>query len=269
MIRLVVANQRGGVAKTTTALVLARIFADRGMRVMLIDTDSQGSIGTIISLRAKYHLSDFLVGHIALEECLVNVCPNIDVLPSNRHTSRAEDLITAQGFREFVFEQMFSRYEQNYDAILIDVAPSITLFQTCAMVYTRRVLIPVAMEILSVQGAMASLESAKTLNTMFCSSYHLPVETVGMLPVMVDRRMAMTGVIMDTLDHIAEKTGVPRLSCIRTDTSVVKSNKERQFLVDFDPKSKALEDYQIVADEVLSIVRQMDAIPETQQRQSA
>ena len=62
---------------------------------------------------------------------------------------------------------------------------------------------------------------------------------------------------------------MPRLSCIRTDTSVVKSNKERQFLVDFDPKSKALEDYQIVADEILTIVRQMDAIPETQQRQSA
>jgi chromosome partitioning protein len=190
------------------------------------------------------------------------------VLPSNRNTSRAEDLITAQGFREFVFEQMFSTYEHNYDVILIDVAPSITLFQTCAMVYTRRVLIPVAMEILSVQGAMASLEAARTLNTMFANSYHLPVETVGMLPVMVDRRLAMTGIILDTLEQIAEKTGVPRLSVVRTDTSVVKANKERQFLVDFDPKSKALEDYQVVADEVLAIMRQLDGILEAQ-RQSA
>lgn len=268
MIRLVVANQRGGVAKTTTALVLARIYAERGMKVLLIDTDSQGSIGTIISLKAKYHLSDFLVGHIALEECVVRVHPNIDVLPSNRHTSRAEDVITAQGFREFVFEQMFGRYENDYDVILIDVAPSITLFQTCAMVYTRRVLIPVAMEILSVQGAMASLEAARTLNTMFCNSYHLPVETVGMLPVMVDRRLAMTGIILDTLEQIAQKTGVPRLSPIRTDTSVVKANKERQFLADFDPKSKALGDYEVVADEILNIMGQMDVIPEAQ-RQSA
>jgi chromosome partitioning protein len=268
MIRLVIANQRGGVAKTTTALVLARIYADQGKRVLLVDTDSQGSIGTVISLKAKYHLSDFLVGHIALEECLVSAGPNIDVLPSNRNTSRAEDLITAQGFREFVFEQMFSSYEHNYDAILIDVAPSITLFQTCAMVYTRRVLIPVAMEILSVQGAMASLEAARTLNTMFANSYHLPVETVGMLPVMVDRRLAMTGIILDTLEQIAEKTGVPRLSAVRTDTSVVKANKERQFLADFDPKSKALEDYQVVADEVLAIMRQLDGTPEAQ-RQSA
>jgi len=268
MIRLVVANQRGGVAKTTTALTLARVYADRGKRVLLIDTDSQGSVGTIISLRARYHLSDFLVGHIALKECLVKVHPNIDVLPSNRHTSRAEDQITAQGFREFVFEQMFSRYEQDYDVILIDVAPSITLFQTCAMVYTRRVLIPVAMEILSVQGAMASLESARTLNTMFCNSYHLPVETVGMLPVMVDRRLAMTGVILDTLDQITTKTGVPRLSPVRTDTAVVKATKEHMFLADFDPKSRALEDYQTVADEVVSIMRVLDGIPEAK-RQSA
>jgi chromosome partitioning protein len=268
MIRIVVANQRGGVAKTTTALVLARIYADQGKKVLLIDTDSQGSIGTIISLRAKYHLSDFLVGRIALEECLVRAHPNIDVLPGNRHTSRAEDLITAQGFREFVFEQMFSPYEHNYDVVLIDVAPSITLFQTCAMVYTRRVLIPVAMEILSVQGAMASLESARTLNTMFCNGYHMPVETIGMLPVMVDRRLAMTGIILDTLVQISEKTGVPQLSPIRTDTSVVKANKERRFLADFDPKSKALEDYAVVADEVLGIMRQLDGIPEAQ-RQSA
>jgi chromosome partitioning protein len=268
MIRLVIANQRGGVAKTTTALVLARIYADQGKKVLLVDTDSQGSIGTVISLKAKYHLADFLVGHIALEECLVQAHPNIDVLPSNRNTSRAEDLITAQGFREFVFEQMFSTYEHNYDVILIDVAPSITLFQTCAMVYTRRVLIPVAMEILSVQGAMASLEAARTLNTMFANSYHLPVETVGMLPVMVDRRLAMTGIILDTLEQMAERTGVPRLSPVRTDTSVVKANKERQFLVDFDPKSRALEDYQVVADEILTIMRQLDGIPEAQ-RQSA
>ena len=268
MIRLVVANQRGGVAKTTTALVLARIYADQGKKVLLIDTDSQGSIGTVISLKAKYHLADFLVGHIALEECIVHAHPNIVVLAGNRHTSRAEDLITAQGFREFVFEQMFSPYEHAYDVLLIDVAPSITLFQTCAMVYTRRVLIPVAMEILSVQGAMASLESARTLNTMFCNSYHLPVETIGMLPVMVDRRLAMTGIILDTLEQISEKTGVAHLSPIRTDTSVVKANKERRFLADFDPRSKALEDYEVVADEVLTIMRQLDGIPQAQ-RQSA
>jgi cellulose biosynthesis protein BcsQ len=124
------------------------------------------------------------------------------------------------------------------------------------------------MEILSVQGAMASLESARTLNTMFCNSYHLPVETIGMLPVMVDRRLAMTGIILDTLEQISEKTGVANLSPIRTDTSVVKANKERRFLADFDPRSKALEDYEVVADEVLTIMRQLDGIPQAQ-RQSA
>src|ERR1017187_9278272 len=80
LIRLVISNQRGGVAKTTTAVILARSFAGKGKRVLLIDTDSQGSIRTILGLKPEFHLADFLIRNMAFRECVVHACEN-DALP--------------------------------------------------------------------------------------------------------------------------------------------------------------------------------------------
>ena len=190
MIRLVISNQRGGVAKTTTAVTLARSFADIGKKVLLIDTDSQGSIRTILGLKPEFHLADFLIRNMAFRECVVTACPNVDVMCSNRDTTEAEVTLSNSPFRELTFERLFSEHEAAYDVVLIDVAPSITLSQQCAMVYAQQVLVPVGMETLSLQGAVAAVNAAQALNRFFKKG--LNVRTVGLLPVMVDRRLAMT-----------------------------------------------------------------------------
>lgn len=256
MIRLVVSNQRGGVAKTTTAVTIARCLADRGMRTLLIDTDSQGSISAILGLKPELHLYDFLVSQMSFKNCIVQACANLDVMCSDRKTQQAEDLITTQTLREITFEQMFSQHEDGYQAVIIDVAPSLTLFQTCAMVYTRQVLVPVAMETLSVQGAAASIQAGHSLNSLFKRKPDICV--VGILPVMVDRRLNMTDIVMNTLEELSSRDSVPILSSIRTDTSVVKAGRHKKFLVDYDPKSKALEDYNKAAEELLRMLQERD-----------
>ena len=90
MIRLVIANQKGGVAKTTTALHLARYFAEQGLRTLLIDTDPQGSIGLALRLQPKFYLYEFLIQNYRLTDCVVEADPNIYVLNRNRHTLEAE-----------------------------------------------------------------------------------------------------------------------------------------------------------------------------------
>ena len=238
MIRLVVSNQRGGVAKTTTAVNLARCFADRGLKTLLIDTDSQGSIGTILGLKPQFTLHDFLIRQMLLKECVVPAHDRIDVLCSDRKTMQAEDIISGQTLREVHFEQVFGETgaDKEYEAVVIDVAPSLTLFQTCAMLYTKQVLIPAAMETL--QGASASISSASELNRLF--KREPGISSIGILPVMVNNRLQMTQTVINALTDMSQELKVPLLPPIRTDTAVVKAARSKMFLADFDPKSKAL-----------------------------
>lgn len=142
MIRLTISYQRGGVAKTTTALTLARSLNDRGLRVLLVDADPQGSIGAVLALKPNAFLYDLLIRRLALCESLMTVRPGLDIISGNRYTTEAETTTMSLPFREFIFKHLLGEYEKNYDAVLIDVAPPISLFQTCAMVYTQQVLIP-------------------------------------------------------------------------------------------------------------------------------
>jgi chromosome partitioning protein len=254
MIRLVIANQRGGSGKTTTAMNLARAVADRGLRTLLIDTDPQASISFLLNVqkRIQHNLFQFIHDRLSLDQCVVELHPNLDLLGGDRDTKKAEDFISLQVGRERYLEMCLkeSRADADYEAVLLDVGPSISWFQAGAMMYSRQMLIPVSMDSLSVNGAVASINIARSLNQMFNNTQ--PIETIGILPMMVDHRLQMTTTVLATLEDLSESLGIPVLHPIRTDTAVTKSGRERQFLADFDPKSKALEDYAQVADFLLA-----------------
>ena len=247
MIKLVVANQKGGVAKTTTSLNLARAFAERGLKVLLIDTDSQGSIATALGLKVTHSLYHFLISNYRFKDCIQSPHPNVDVLCSTRDTVEAEGILIPRPGRELIFQATLSPVEDAYDVILIDVAPSITLLQSCAMMYAQQILIPMTMDPLSLQGAFAALQTSKSLNTLFKAS----VQPVGILPVMVDRRLQMTDLILESINRLAAEHHFPVLHSVRTDSTVQKATRSRRFLLDFDPKCKAVEDYRIASDQLL------------------
>ncbi len=251
MIRLVISNQRGGVSKTTTTTTLAREFADRNRKVLVIDTDPQGSISSVLSLKPEYGLYNFVIEKLRFDDCIVKAQERIDVLCSSRETTKVETILMGNVAREHAFTQLFSLVEKDYDVVLIDVSPSITLLQTCAMVYAERVLIPIGMDTLSFQGAMASIEASKSLNQLLRAS----IRTIGLLPVMVDRRLAMTTTVLEGLEGLSQGMKIPLLHAIRTDQTVTKAARAGQFLIDYDPKCKAVEDYHQVADELEEIFK--------------
>ena len=250
MIRLVITNQRGGVSKTTTTATLARFFSDLGMRVLIVDADPQASMGIVLGLRPKNHLYEFVVHNRPFEECVERAGPNIDVLCSNRETTRVEAALLTMTGGELAFIRLFENLEFLYDAVLIDVAPSISLLQTSAMLNAKSLLIPVAADMLSLQGAVACLETAHMLTDLF----QIEVKAAAILPVMIDRRYSLTDFILTALEEMSEKYAVPLLPPVRTDGTVPRAERARMFLADYDPRCKALQDYTAAASQLMTLL---------------
>jgi chromosome partitioning protein len=250
-VKLVIGNQKGGVGKTTTAVNLARCFADCGMRTLLVDTDPQGSVAVLLKLRPENYLADFVLSQLRLQDCAIPVAENLDVLCGNRETTAMEQRIFSMYGREHVFENVFRPYESDYEAIIVDVSPSISLIQACSLVFCHNVLIPVSMDTLSVSGAGATIFSAKTIG----ESVRTPIHVTGLLPSIVNRRYALTDVVMKMIAQLSESFQLPVLTSIRTDQSIGKAARAHALLADFDPKAKALEDYRLAATQVLELLR--------------
>lgn len=250
MIGLVVANQRGGVGKTTTAVNLAGYLSDQGKRVLLIDSDSQGSITSHLEERPRKHLYNFIVHGELLGECVVHARERLDVLCSNRETQQVEAALMGQIGREVAFEKAFAPYIKDYDWVIFDVAPSITLLQTCAMIFANNVLVPVSMDDLSLQGAQASLETAKLLNYL----YHRDIAIVGFLPTNVNAHLLIAKVTQETLEALAAKTGIPVLVPIRVDQDINKARRAKQSVFEYNPKSRASEDYAAAFDKIIELL---------------
>lgn len=247
MIRLVIANQRGGVGKTTAAVNYAWYLANQHKkRTLLIDTDSQGSIGVLLNLKPRHYFSHFLVNRFPLEECVIASGENLDVLCGNKDTVQAESALAGAVVRELALKTLIEPYEDRYDAVIIDVSPSINLLQTCAMVYARNVLIPVNMDLLSLNGANAAVDMIRLLNDLIRAD----IRAVGMVPCQVDQRLSVTALVQQGLIKMSEMFQIPILPAIRTDQTVNKAFRSRQALLEFDPDSKAAQDYVTVFEQI-------------------
>lgn len=250
MIKLMIGNQKGGVGKTTTAITMARCLADRGLRTLLIDSDPQGSITVTLRLKPEAYLSDFILNQLRLADCVVPVADRLDVLCGNRETTAMEQRIFTMYGREHVFQNAFRMYEETYDAIVVDVAPSISLLQACSMVFCQNVLIPISMDTLSVSGAGATIFSAQTIG----DSVRTPIRAIGLLPTIVNRRYGLTDVVMKMVAQLSETYKIPVLNTIRTDQIIGKAARLHKMVVDVDPKAKALEDYEAATTAILEIL---------------
>lgn len=251
MISLVISNQKGGVAKTTTTHTLGRFLADRGYRVLMVDIDPQGSLGMVIGAQPQYYLNHFVMMNFRLSDCVWRCSPNLHLLASNRDTAQAELSLAGRIGREMSFQTIFAQIEDDYDVILFDAAPSISLLWTCALVYAQRMLLPLTMDPMSWAGVLASLETAKALNGVF----KLNIRPVAFLPVIFDKRLQMTDVIMKSMTHLSEVTSVPILPAVRLDASTSKANRQRKFLIDYDPNCRVVEDYAAAFESLMEVLK--------------
>ena len=159
---IAIANQKGGVAKTTTAVNLGHGLALRGDHVLLVDLDAQSNVARHLGLAPIPSLFRVIVSRHPVVRCLTEARPNLDVLLSDKSTAEAKEILAGRNFRELALKNALEAVD-GYEYILLDCAPSLDILNICALVAADYLLIPIAVDYLATVGARDHLSSLAEL----------------------------------------------------------------------------------------------------------
>tara|TARA_B100000925_G_scaffold69397_1_gene47955 strand:- start:343 stop:1116 length:774 start_codon:yes stop_codon:yes gene_type:complete len=243
---IAVANQKGGVGKTTTAVNLSAALSELEQRVLLIDIDPQGN-ATMGSGVEKNQLSlssyEWLVQGAGLKEVVQTKEAKYDILPSNIDLTAAEVGLLGMESREYVMRGLLNGAA--YDYVLIDCPPSLNILTVNALTAANTVLIPMQCEYYALEGLSALLETIKALRAS--SNPQLDIE--GLLRTMYDPRISLSrDVSRQLVMHFGEKlfrTVIPR------NIKLAEAPSHGQPVIDYDRGSKGSRAYLALGAELL------------------
>src|SRR5438128_9055627 len=241
------ANQKGGVAKTTTTLNLAVAFAEKGLRVLAVDLDPQGNLTMSQGLNPdaiERSMFDVLVHRLPLQEVIHHA--EVDLAVSSIDLAGAELALSSMIGRERALEKALVEVKDGYDYVLIDTPPSLGLLTINALVASNGVIVPVQCEYLSLRG-LVQLENTLSM-LRETPNPHVAIE--GILPTMFDKRLLHS---KEAVDILKENFGDLVFNTkIRKTIRYAEAPVKGQSVLGYEPHGDAAELYRELAKEVLN-----------------
>ena len=243
---IVIANQKGGVGKTTTAVSLAHGLALRDRRVLLVDFDPQGQCATSLAINPEAGVFNALVNSRSgvRQWTRDSKRTGLDLLPGDRSTATAQIVINAENWPIDSIRLLFKSVAQEYDCIIFDTAPSVGGIQERAIYAADLVLIPTATEFLSMDGLAQMME----LLTALKDKWHWSGRLLGILPTFYDKQ---TNESHKSLLDLQEGFGESVLNPIHRATVLRECAAEGKTIFEMAPASRASCEYEELSGEVL------------------
>ncbi len=244
------ANQKGGVGKTTTTVNLSTILAKKGKKVLLIDADPQGNAtsGLGVEKEVEFSTYDILVNDTKMQDAIQDtMIRNLKVCPSNINLAGAEVELVSMMSREQRLKEKLEEIKDEYDYILIDCPPSLGLITLNAFTASDSVLIPVQCEYYALEGL------GQLLNTINLVKKHLNknIQIEGALLTMYDIRTNLSNQVVKEVkkyfDNKVYKTVIPR------NVRLSEAPSYGMPITEYDPRSKGAKSYMKFAKEFLKI----------------
>ena len=242
-----VANQKGGVGKTTTAVNVAACMAEAGSRVLLLDIDPQANATSGLGMRgaAEVTAAEVLLDGVPIEEAVMATrIPNLDLVASSPDLAGAAVELPGREGRERILLRALAPVVERYQFVFIDCPPSLDLLTVNALVAADRVIVPVQCEYYALEGLSRLLETVATVQ----ASLNPRLRVTGMLMTMHDSRTRVSGEVVDEVrrhfPELAFRTIVPR------NVRLAEAPSHGEPVIRYDPHCPGADAYFDVAKEV-------------------
>ena len=246
---IAIANQKGGVGKTTTSINLSASLAAKGKKVLVVDTDPQGNTTSGFGVDkndVENTVYELLLGECSVREAIIkDVVPGVSIIPSNVNLAAAEIELIGIDKKEFILKNEIDWIRADYDYIMIDCPPSLSMLTINAMTTADSVLVPIQCEFYALEGLSQLIHTINLVKERL--SPDLAME--GIVFTMYDSRTNLSEQVVENVKENIEykvfNTMIPR------NIRLAEAPSYGQPISMYDPKSAGAEAYMNLADEII------------------
>lgn len=246
---IAIANQKGGVGKTTTSINLSACLADKGKKVLVIDTDPQGNTTSGFGIdknELDNTIYELILGECSIRDCIIrNVIENVSVLPSNVNLAAAEIELIGVEKKEYILKNEVDYVKEDFDYIIIDCPPSLNMLTINSMTTADSVLVPIQCEYYALEGLSQLIYTINLVKKRL----NPDLEMEGVVFTMYDARTNLSLQVVENVKNNLHqniyKTIIPR------NVRLAEAPSHGLPIQMYDAKSAGAEAYQLLAKEVI------------------